>query len=168
VVLAAIGLWYDDYTAGGPNPVTPKLLSVLGYSTGVQNNDTTFKTAFPYVQTPWEGFGRCGGPAAYSTVTGINDYGIGVSAPKLVMLQNYPNPFRGQTTFKFHLNEDALVTISIYDLAGKKVGTAIHQRKSSGDHEVIYNADHLSTGVYIANLSANNYPVQAIKISIAK
>jgi hypothetical protein len=61
-----------------------------------------------------------------------------------------------------------LVTISIYDLAGKKVGTAIHQRTSSGDHEVIYNADHLSTGVYIASLSANNYPVQAIKISIAK
>ena len=25
VALAAIGLWYDDYTAGGPNPVTPKL-----------------------------------------------------------------------------------------------------------------------------------------------
>jgi hypothetical protein len=61
VVLAAIGLWYDDYTAGGPNPVTPKLLSVLGYSTGVQNNDTTFKTAFPYVQTPWSGYANHSG-----------------------------------------------------------------------------------------------------------
>ncbi|MCW3084504.1 MAG: hypothetical protein JWP12_1870 [Bacteroidetes bacterium] len=52
--LAAIGLWYDDYTTG--NPVTPDLLGVLGYTTGVEHNDTTFKAAFPYVQTPWEGY----------------------------------------------------------------------------------------------------------------
>jgi hypothetical protein len=60
VVLAAIGLWYDDYTSGGPNPVTPNLVNVLSYTTGVETNDTTFKSAFPYVQTPWEGYGRCG------------------------------------------------------------------------------------------------------------
>jgi hypothetical protein len=28
---------------------------VLTYSTGVNQNDTTFKTSFPYVQTPWRG-----------------------------------------------------------------------------------------------------------------
>jgi hypothetical protein len=54
VVLAAIGLWYDDYSTGA-SPVTPDLLNVLGYSTGVNANDTTFKTSFPYVQTPWRG-----------------------------------------------------------------------------------------------------------------
>jgi len=54
VVLAAIGLWYDDFTAGG-SPVTPGLLHVLTYNTGVNTNDTSFKTSFPYVQTPWRG-----------------------------------------------------------------------------------------------------------------
>ena len=54
VVLAAIGLWYDDYSSGA-SPVTPDLLHVLGYSTGVNANDTTFKTSFPYVQAPWRG-----------------------------------------------------------------------------------------------------------------
>jgi hypothetical protein len=54
VVLAAIGLWYDDYTTGG-NPVTPKLVNVLSYATGVNNNDKIFKTSFPYVATPWMG-----------------------------------------------------------------------------------------------------------------
>ena len=52
---AAIGLWYDDYLAGNPNPVTNSLLNVLNYSTGVEKNDTSFKTAFPFVQTPWKG-----------------------------------------------------------------------------------------------------------------
>ncbi len=57
VVLAAIGLWYDDYDATNPNasPVTNQLLNVLQYSTGVEKNDTTFKSAFPYVQAPWRG-----------------------------------------------------------------------------------------------------------------
>ena len=57
VVLAAIGLWYDDFnsTAFRASPVTNQLLNVLQYSTGVEKNDTTFKTSFPYVQTPWRG-----------------------------------------------------------------------------------------------------------------
>ena len=55
--LAAIGLWYDDYDWQSPNatPVTNYLINVLQYSTGVEKNDTTFKAAFPYVQTPWRG-----------------------------------------------------------------------------------------------------------------
>ncbi|MEP6748569.1 MAG: DUF4331 domain-containing protein [Bacteroidota bacterium] len=56
VVLAAIGLWYDDYNPGvSPSPVTNQLVNTLQYSTGVEKNDTTFKSAFPYVQTPWRG-----------------------------------------------------------------------------------------------------------------
>ena len=54
VALAAIGLWYDDYTAGG-SPVTNKLVNVLTYDTGVSKNDRPFKTAFPYLATPWSG-----------------------------------------------------------------------------------------------------------------
>ncbi|MEO0896711.1 MAG: DUF4331 domain-containing protein [Bacteroidota bacterium] len=57
VVLAAIGLWYDDFDATDPNasPVTNQLINVLQYSTGVETNDTTFKSTFPYVQAPWRG-----------------------------------------------------------------------------------------------------------------
>jgi hypothetical protein len=57
VVLAAIGLWYDDYDAAdvSASPVTNSLINVLQYSTGVEENDTTFKASFPYVQAPWGG-----------------------------------------------------------------------------------------------------------------
>ncbi|WP_353480381.1 DUF4331 domain-containing protein [Haliscomenobacter sp.] len=54
VVLAAIGLWYDDFKTGG-SPVTQQLLNVLTYSTGVDQNDKAFQTSFPYVATPWAG-----------------------------------------------------------------------------------------------------------------
>lgn len=55
VALAAIGLWYDDYTAGDPNPVTQDLLDVITYTTGVNANDKPFKKEFPYVAAPWRG-----------------------------------------------------------------------------------------------------------------
>lgn len=169
VVLAAVGLWYDDYTAGGPNPVTPKLLSVLGYSTGVNHNDTTFKASFPYVQTPWSGFGKCGGPTALNNnyTTGIYDYGVGLSTPAMAM-QNYPNPFRSQTTFKYHVSEPSQVAINVYDLSGKKVATVINEQKSNGTYESTFNADHLSNGIYIANLSSGSKVIQSVKIVVSK
>ncbi|WP_207497240.1 DUF4331 domain-containing protein [Aridibaculum aurantiacum] len=55
VVLAAIGLWYDDYNGTG-SPVTPQLGKVLSFTAGPTKNDTTFRASFPYVQTPWRGF----------------------------------------------------------------------------------------------------------------
>jgi hypothetical protein len=55
VALAAIGLWYDDYQTGG-SPVTFRLGKVLGFTAGPTQNDTTFKSTFPYVQEPWRGF----------------------------------------------------------------------------------------------------------------
>jgi hypothetical protein len=62
VVLAAIGLWYDDFSATATNPVTPQLGNVLGFTTGVEANDTTIRTTFPFVQTPWVGTGSASGP----------------------------------------------------------------------------------------------------------
>ena len=56
VVLAAIGLFYDDYDpASGDSPVTEDLLDVLGYTTGVESNDLDFTESFPYVAMPWRG-----------------------------------------------------------------------------------------------------------------
>jgi len=55
VALAAIGLWYDDYKGTG-STVTARLGKVLAFTAGPTQNDTTFKTSFPYVQEPWRGY----------------------------------------------------------------------------------------------------------------
>ncbi len=66
VVLAAVGLWYDDFDATDPNasPLTTDLLDVLTYSTGVDANDRPFKNGFPYVGSPYSGTGACSGNIA--------------------------------------------------------------------------------------------------------
>ncbi|MBB4077791.1 hypothetical protein GGR28_000392 [Lewinella aquimaris] len=56
VVLAAIGLWYDDYDPEtSESPVTEDLINVLGYTTEVESNDKSFRSVFPYVAMPWRG-----------------------------------------------------------------------------------------------------------------
>ena len=57
VVLAAVGLWYDDFNPNNPDasPVTNLLLNVLQYSTGVEQNDAPFQSEFPYMAAPWRG-----------------------------------------------------------------------------------------------------------------
>ena len=55
VVLASLGLWYDDYTPTTTNPVTPQLTNVLTFTTGVERNDTTIRVGWPFLQDPWSG-----------------------------------------------------------------------------------------------------------------
>ena len=54
VVLAAVGLFYDDATPAAP--VSPRLLNVLGFNAGPTKNDVELKGSFPYEQNPWRGF----------------------------------------------------------------------------------------------------------------
>lgn len=57
VVLAAVGLWYDDFKPGvTASPVTPRLVNVLSFNAGPTKNDTEFKPTFPFVQNPWRGY----------------------------------------------------------------------------------------------------------------
>ncbi len=129
-------------------------------------NDTTFKSIFPYVQTPWEGFGKCGG--SMPLATGINGYGIGVSSPALNMMQNYPNPCKDLTTIKYRVAESAHVDLSIFDLTGKKINTLVNQLTQAGTYELSLNAENLSNGIYIASLSSNGRIIQTMKISVVK
>jgi len=169
-VLAAIGLWYDDYPGHG-SPVTTDLLNVLGYSTGVNANDTTFKTIFPYVQAPWSGYGRCGGVEAINTPpSGIFGFGTGVAAPPLVMGQNFPNPFTSSTNFKIHLTTRLNVSLYIYNLSGQRVATVVNNvTEEPGDYEYTWNASsNIAPGIYLANLVTGETNVQTMKLTLVR
>ncbi|HRI62047.1 MAG TPA: DUF4331 family protein, partial [Saprospiraceae bacterium] len=151
VALAAIGLWYDDYTAGGLNPVTPDLVDVLTYTTGVENNDKPFNTTFPYVALPNSGTSECGGSIYTSTNENPGGGIIGLS-PKAVLMKNYPNPFQSQTTFEFKVNQATEVTIRIVDMRGVYVTTAFSGYLPEGEHKQVWNSANLPAGLYVANV----------------
>ena len=138
VVLAAVGLWYDDWVIG-QSPLTPKLLNVLGYTTGVEKNDKAFQSTFPYVALPNSGFGPCGGIPA-GTVFPANNSAfmdepatsskLGLSAPA-AMIKVGQNPFTTETTLQYNVAEAGHVSILLYDLNGKLIKTIENQDKST-------------------------------------
>ena len=74
VVLAAIGLWYDDFDpATSTSPVTQDLLDVLTYTTGVEKNDVDFRSSFPYLALPFSGYSECSGDPVESGDDGMMD-----------------------------------------------------------------------------------------------
>ncbi|MGC8653972.1 MAG: choice-of-anchor D domain-containing protein [Candidatus Kryptoniota bacterium] len=70
--------------------------------------------------------------------------------------QNYPNPFNPSTLIRFELPRAEPVDLSVYDVTGRKVETLVKGYCSAGIHEVTFNASGLSSGVYIAKLTAGN------------
>ena len=150
VALAAIGLWYDDYTAGGPNPVTPNLIGVLTYNTGISKNDRSFASTFPYVAPPNAGTSECGGKAT-TAAKDVFDNGLGLSQ-RPVLMKNYPNPFRSQTTFAFKVNQATDISVQIYDISGKFVTTAYTGYQQEGEFKFDFQASGLTPGMYVAQL----------------
>ena len=163
VALAAVGLFYDDYVIGN-SPVTPKLLGVLGYTTGVEQNDTTFRATFPYVQLPWSGYGLCTGGYV---LTAVNPTGsLNVGAPQLLM-ESYPNPSTENVNIRFRVTAKTNVTLKIYDTTGKIVAVPVNNQLRDADtYEVKWSA--AASGTYYAVLQNNGATVQSIKITIAK
>ncbi|MBP8086402.1 MAG: DUF4331 family protein [Saprospiraceae bacterium] len=169
VVLAAIGLWYDDYDPlSSPSPVTPQLLNVISYDTKVSHNDVPFGIAFPYVAMPWSGTSKCSGEKNdYTqpeilppTTTGIT----GLSTPEIFAF-NQPNPFTESTTIKYHLKSSGQVSIHIYNQQGKLVETLINESKVEGDYEIQWNAAKYPSGMYMAAISLGQAGIHTIKMN---
>ena len=74
----------------------------------------------------------------------------------VVLMPNYPNPFRNQTEMKFKLKEAGPVTMTIWNIVGQKVATIYRNKMmSAGEHEYYWNvAGDLPSGIYICKLEA--------------
>ena len=165
VALAAIGLFYDDYTIGN-SPLTTRLLNVLSYTTGIEANDTTFRSDFPYVQIPWSGYDLCTGGYV---ITAINPGpGLNVGAPQLLM-ESFPNPTTEQVTLRYRVNSKTRVSIKVYDNNGKIVFEPLkNEMRESGIYDIKFVTSNYSPGVYYATLMNDNKTVQSVKVSVVK
>ncbi|MDI6401972.1 T9SS type A sorting domain-containing protein, partial [Balneolaceae bacterium ANBcel3] len=82
---------------------------------------------------------------------------MGEFVPEEVELhQNYPNPFNPATTIRFALPEDQHVTLSVYDVLGRRVAMPADNMYSRGPHEIQWDAGQLSSGTYIYRLQAGD------------
>jgi len=174
VVLAAIGLWYDDYIAGSANPVTQDLLNVLTYTTGVEANDKPFRSSFPFLALPWSGDGECGGDVAglAGNTPPIQAINLGM-APTAVgskaMVSSYPNPFSNATTVKYRVDEPGDLRIEILDMSGKVLTTLVNEYREAGTYEANWSAAGLPAGTYFAKaINSRGHILQVQKLVKSK
>ena len=92
---------------------------------------------------------------------------VSLTPKETELLSNYPNPFNPETWIPYRLAEDAFVTLTIYDEAGRVVRTldvghriaAAYESRSKaiywdGRNDV---GEGVASGVYFYTLTAGDY-----------
>lgn len=143
IVLAAIGI---------PYPEGDRLGKVLGYTTGVENNDVAFQSNFPYLPVPHSGTGDCSGesvtPGNTPAVTiPRNNEKLNMSTPE-IMLTAAPNPVVNNTTIRYHVAKKAQVKIAVLDATGKEIRMLVNNLHEAGNYTITWNATNLPKGTY--------------------
>ena len=149
IVLAAVGLWYDDYNpSSSPSPVTQQLLNVLTYTTGVEKNDRPFQTSFPYLAMPHSGTGDCSGE---------------VVDPEYIENPSYQVFVSSNTSGKvgvFNFTEDNSSSLRTFDVAGTDADGIYYDKAS----DVLYQLSRSKNVIHAyskvkENLDLNLSPV---------
>ena len=88
------------------------------------------------------------------------------------LAQNYPNPFNPVTKIGYGIAEDAVVTITVYNLIGERVATLVNESKNPGYYFTNWDSKNdmgmpVSAGMYIYQIRAGEY-VKSRKLILLK
>jgi predicted secreted hydrolase len=73
------------------------------------------------------------------------------------LFQNYPNPFNPSTKIEFNLPKTTNVKIEIYNTTGQKIETLLNEKMATGIHQLEFNAQNLSSGVYFYRIETGEF-----------
>jgi phosphatidylserine/phosphatidylglycerophosphate/cardiolipin synthase-like enzyme len=90
------------------------------------------------------------------TITGIKSDGISHNF-NYKLYQNYPNPFNPVTTIRFEIPNSQNIELKIFDILGREVKTLFKGMAPAGIMAVDFNADGLSSGIYIYRIKAAGF-----------
>lgn len=82
---------------------------------------------------------------------------VGLTPAEFSLHQNYPNPFNPRTTISFTLPVGGTISLKLYSVDGKQVGTLCEGNYSAGSHQVELDASSLSSGVYFYRLQLGSF-----------
>ena len=87
--------------------------------------------------------------SVYGTLAAVED---DVLPERLTLHSAYPNPFNPSTLIRFDLSNADMVSLDIFDIAGKQVASLISEYMIPGSHQINWNPGNLSSGLYLVNL----------------
>jgi len=89
---------------------------------------------------------------------GVEDSEQTVLIPATAALQaNWPNPFNAGTNIVFDLSQPSKVSLSVFDITGRKVATLVNGSQEAGRQMISWTPDaSVSSGVYLLKLQTEN------------
>jgi thiol-disulfide isomerase/thioredoxin len=88
---------------------------------------------------------------------------VDAEAPAAFKLaQNYPNPFNPSTTIRFGMKAKGLVTVKIYDVAGRLVRTLVNEVRDAGAYSAVWDGRnnlgaHVASGIYFYKMETKGF-----------
>lgn len=83
------------------------------------------------------------------------------------IFENYPNPFNPSTTFSYSVTQPGKTELVLYSVTGQLVSQIITRYSPAGEHQVVWSAGALPSGLFIAKLNHNS-EIKIKKILIVK
>ena len=99
-------------------------------------------------------------------VQGINIDG-GTVPEEYSLMQNFPNPFNPSTSIEYSIPSESFVELKVYDVLGNEVAILVNEQQKAGVYRANFTADNLSSGMYFARLTANEF-TKAVKMILIK
>ncbi len=75
----------------------------------------------------------------------------------------FPNPFNPETILNFDIPLQSKVTLTIFDILGRKIELLINEELKSGQYSKTFDATNLPTGLYFAVLTAYVRNISIVK-----
>ncbi len=73
------------------------------------------------------------------------------------LIQNYPNPFNPTTKITYSIFQPGKVSLTVYDVLGRRVATLVNEIKPTGKHSIDFNGSNFSSGIYFYQLRVNDF-----------
>lgn len=87
--------------------------------------------------------------------TGTIKIGLGAEdspSETVELIGNFPNPFKTSSTIAYQVEESQPITLTVWNLSGKRIATLADEVHEPGYYEQTLNADDLPSGTYFARL----------------
>ena len=125
--------------------------SLLGVAHSLTQNE--FFMAFTFEDISQSREGDVYGYRFFGTPTGVKET-KGKIPTNFAVEKNYPNPFNPETKIHFAIPKVGRVSITIYDLIGRRIQSLIDENYPVGEHAVNwhgkdYSGNNVASGIYI-------------------
>jgi hypothetical protein len=91
----------------------------------------------------------------------------GIATNGFMLAQNYPNPFTSSTIINFEIPVRSFINLKVCNLLGKEIVELAGKEFPPGIHSVIFDASHLTKGIYYYTIKTNGF-VQTKKMILLK